>query len=72
MWTSKPMSRKTIELSANATYSQNDSTATRVDGAHPGRAPVVAAEHAGDDRRDHARAVEVLGERRTSRTPRSW
>ena len=38
-FTSKPISRKTIELRANATYSQNDSTATRVDGDMPVRAP---------------------------------
>jgi hypothetical protein len=33
------MSRKTREFSAKATYSQNDSTARRVDGDIPVRAP---------------------------------
>jgi hypothetical protein len=36
--TSKPMSRKTAELSAKATYSQKVSTATRVEGLMPVRA----------------------------------
>ena len=37
--TSKPIKRKTMELSAKAMYSQNDSTATRVEGDMPTRAP---------------------------------
>jgi hypothetical protein len=35
MSTAKPMRRNTMELSANATYSQKVSTATRVDGLMP-------------------------------------
>ena len=37
--TSRPISRKTTELRAKATYSQKVSTATRVDGDMPVRAP---------------------------------
>ena len=39
MRTSNPMSKNTTELRANATYSQKDSTAMRVEGLMPVRAP---------------------------------
>jgi hypothetical protein len=60
--TSKPMRRKTTELSAKATYSQKDSTATRVEGDMPVRRRScrrASRGHRGDD----AGEVEVLGQR---------
>ena len=56
------MSKKTSELSAKATYSQNDSSATRVVGAHAARGRVAPAHHARGDGRDDAGDVKLLGE----------